>query len=171
MADYRISMAVSPDVSAYRVEKLRSHATLTLSSGESVEGCFFLSQASAHLTGPERVGELLNSETGFFPFELHGSGAPRTVLLNRSQVLTVALAENEARSVPGYDVATRYLVSVGMTRGPRVMGEVCVYGRDGHARLSDWTREPDAFRYVECEGTTLLVNIRHVIDVSEAPHS
>jgi len=162
-------MPVKPDVSAYRVEKFRSHATITLSSGESVEGCFFLSPLSAHVPGPETVGELLNGEPGFFPFELHGSDAPRTVLLNRAQVLTVALAGPEARQVPGYDVARRYLVAIGLPSGPRVMGEVRVYGAAGHDRLSDWTRAPEPFRYVECDQGTLLVNIKHVLDVSEAP--
>lgn len=161
-------MATDPEVSAFRVEKLRSRATITLSNGETLEGCFFLSPSGAHLPGPERVGDLLNGESGFFPFELQ-AGSPRTVLLNRTQILTVTVADDEARQVPGYDVAATYLVAIGLSQGLRVMGEVRVYAPGGHQRLSDWTRDPEPFRYVECDGVTLLVNLQHVIDVCEAP--
>ncbi|MEZ5287274.1 MAG: hypothetical protein R2712_21220 [Vicinamibacterales bacterium] len=116
------------ETSAYRVEKLRSAATLTLSTGERVSGCFFLSPASAHAPRPERVGELLNEGDGFFPFEVQGPGsAPRAVLLNREQILTAALTANEIQDTPGYDTATQYLVSIGMANGPRLMGTVRVY--------------------------------------------
>ncbi|MCC7034891.1 MAG: hypothetical protein IT179_18865 [Acidobacteria bacterium] len=161
-------MTAHPELSAFRVEKQRRPATITLSSGESVEGSFFLSHASARHPGPERVAELMNGEPGFFPFELRGAGAPRTVLLNRAEVLTVRLPDDEARHEPGYDVATPHLVAIGLSRGPRLMGEVRVYGPGGHDRLSDWTRDPEPFRYLECAHETLLVNMRHVIDVSEA---
>ncbi|MDH4063830.1 MAG: hypothetical protein OEW19_05480 [Acidobacteriota bacterium] len=161
-------MAEMPQPSVFRVEKLRSHATLTLATGEVVAGCFFLSPSSAHLPGPERVGELLNEGARFFPFELHGDGAERTVMLNRAQVLIVTLAENEARQVPGYDLAVPYLVSIGLAHGPRLMGTIRVYGREG-SRLSDWTHERERFRYVEDDRATLLVNMAHVVDVSEVP--
>jgi hypothetical protein len=162
-------MAHTPHLSALHVEKRRSHATITLTSGEAVAGCFFVSHSSAHLPGPERIGELLNGADGLFPFEVHGGGAPRTVLLNRAQILTVSLADNEAREAPGYDVATPYLVTVGLVRGPQLMGTIRVYGPDGHNRLSDWARDSARFRYVEGDRGTLLVNMNHVIDVSEAP--
>ncbi|MGE3888965.1 MAG: hypothetical protein AB7H81_21250 [Vicinamibacterales bacterium] len=161
-------MTAHPEISAYRVEKLRRPATIMLSSGEAVDGSFFLAHASAHHPGPERVGELLNAEPGFFPFELRGEDTPRTVLLNRAEVLTVRLSDDEAKHEPGYDVATPHLVAIGLSRGPRLMGEVRVYGPGGHDRLSDWTRDPEPFRYLECGRETLLVNMRHVIDVSEA---
>lgn len=161
-------MAAHSEASAYRVEKLRRQATIALASGETVQGCFFLSPSSAHRPGPERVGELLNAEEGFFPFELIGE-APRTVLLNRDHVVTVAVTGEEARQEPGYDVAAPHLVTLGLTHGPRVIGEVRVYTPTGHNRLSDWTRDAARFRYVENGPTTLLVNLNHVIDVTEAP--
>jgi len=79
----------------------------------------------------------------------------------------VALSEQEARRDPGYDVATERFVSVLLSNGRRVTGSVRVYLPEGRDRLSDWARQADIFRYIETGETTLLVNIAHVIEVSE----
>jgi hypothetical protein len=155
--------------SEFHVEKERIDAILTLSSGNSASGHFFVARASAHTAGPERVGELLNAEPGFFPFETLDGHGTRTVLYNRHQVIMVALAENEARRDPGYDVATERFVSMLLSNGQRVAGSVRVYRPEGRDRLSDWARHADTFRYIEIGETTLLVNIAHVIEVSEVP--
>ena len=150
------------------MEKERINAVITLSNGDSTQGHFFVAKGSAHCSGPERVGELLNGEPGFFPFELRGPGANRTVLYNRRQVVMVALDENEASRVPGHDVATERLVSVLLSSGDRVAGTVRVYQPEWLSRLSDWTREADHFRYIETNSRSVLVNIAHVLEVSEA---
>ena len=41
----------------------------------------------------------------------------------------------------------------------------------GRDRLSDWARQPETFRYVETDEATLLVNVAHIIEVSEIPES
>ena len=158
-----------PDLtpSEFRVAKHRADAVVTLSSGETMSGCVFVAGGSARHTGPERVGELLNSETGFFPFEVHDAGSIRTVLINRGHLVTAALAENEASYDPGYDLATRRTVSIVMSSGLRVVGEVCVYQPEGRDRLSDWGRQPEIFRYVETPDTTLIINMVHVVEVCE----
>jgi hypothetical protein len=46
-----------------------------------------------------------------------------------------------------------------------------VYRPEGHDRLSDWTHQPETFRYVESEAGTLLINTAHIIEVSEAAES
>ena len=153
--------------SEFRVEKERVDALLTLSNGDWSPGHFFVAKASAHTTGPERVGELLNAEPGFFPFETLDGPKTRTVLYNRRQVIMVALTENEARRDPGYDVATERFVSVLLSNGTRVAGSIRVYRPEGRDRLSDWARHADTFRYIEMGETTLLVNIAHVVEVSE----
>ena len=160
-------MYTEPAPSEFRVEKQRVDALITLSNGDSAPGHFFVAKASAHTTGPERVGELLNAEPGFFPFETLDGPRTRTVLYNRRQVIMVALTENEARRDPGYDVATERFVSVLLSNGNRVTGSIRVYRPEGRDRLSDWARHADTFRYIEMGETTLLVNIAHVIEVCE----
>jgi hypothetical protein len=161
-------MSGQAQVSPFRVEKLRSHAALLLTSGASLVGCFFVSASSEHLPGPERIGELLNADPEFFPFEVHDIGGPRTVQINRAHVLTVTLADNEARQYPGYDVAARHVAAIHLSNGCRIVGAVRVYQPDSRARLSDWARHPDRFRYVESDQATLIVNVAHVVEVSEA---
>lgn len=160
-------MSADPRPSELRVEKSRSYATLTLSSGETLLGCFFVSSSSPHLPGPERVGELLNAEPGFFPFEFHDLDGSRTILVNRAHVMTISLANDEARLDTGYDLATRRTVVLRLSNGQRTVGTVRVYRPEGSNRLSDWTRQPGQFRYVEIDQMTVIVNAAHVIDATE----
>jgi hypothetical protein len=162
-------MFTSSSPSEYRVEKRRADAIVTLSSGQSERGCFFLASSSTRHDGPERVADLLNSELGFFPFEIHDASGVRTVLYNRSHVVTVELSDDEASRDPGYGVATRRLVSVLLSNGQRVVGTVRVYRPEGRDRLSDWTRQPETYRYVETGDTTIVVNLAHIVEVSEVP--
>ncbi len=160
-------MSVKPQVSDFRIEKARSHATIRLSNGDLLLGCFFVSSTSPHLPGRERVGELLNSDSTFVPFEVRDEGAPRIILVNRAQVLSVELAENEAKQDIGYNEAVRRVVSVRLSNGHQVVGTVRIYRPVGSDRLSDWARQADQFRYIETDQVTVIVNVAHVIDASE----
>ena len=162
-------MSAASNPSEFRVEKQRVDAIITASSGQSARGCFFTSGSSRLHEGRELVGELLNGASGFFPFEIHESEGTRTVLYNRAHVILVSLTENEEERVPGSAVATRRFVSILLSNGQRVVGFVRVYQPEGRDRLSDWTRQPDVFRYLETGDLTLLVNAAHVVDVSEVP--
>jgi hypothetical protein len=95
------------------------------SNGESTRGCFFLAGDSSRHDGPERVSDLLNSEGGFVPFEIHHEDGRRTVLYNRAHIVLVALDENDATLDPGYSVATRRCVPAHrrLERGAGVMSE------------------------------------------------
>jgi hypothetical protein len=157
--------------SAFRIEKRRTNATLTLSSGKAIQGSFFIAGGSALHAGPERVGDLLNAEPGFLPFEIDDGERTQTVLYNRSQIVMVELAGHEARRDPGYDVATARTVSALLTTGHRVVGTVRVYRPRGRDRLSDWARQPEAFRYVESADVTLVINVAHIVEVSEMSES
>jgi hypothetical protein len=81
----------------------------------------------------------------------------------------VELAEDEARSDSGYAVARRQAVSLLLSSGQRITGVVHVHRPEGHDRLSDWTRQPGRFRYVETTSGTCLLNASHIVEVSEIP--
>jgi len=156
-------------VSEFRIEKRRAEAAVTLTTGTTVRGCFFLADSSASHSGPERVADLLNAETGFFPFELNDGSAPYTVLYNRLQVVLVALLEEtiEAQLDPGYSVATEREVRVLLSNGRTVEGRVRVYRPTGRDRLSDYARAPQVFRYVETADGTVIVNAAHIVELRE----
>ena len=156
-------------MSEFRIEKRRAEVTLTLATGTTVRGCFFLSGSSASHVGPERVADLLNAETGFFPFELKTTAEPFTVLYNRSQVVLVSLLGEtvEAQLDPGYSVATQRAIRMVLSNGDAVDGLVRVYRPTGRDRLSDYARAPETFRYVETPGGTVIVNADHIVELRE----
>ncbi len=158
-------------VSQFRVEKRRVEATVSLSSGENVHGWFFVAGGSARREGPERVGDLLNAEPGFLPFERYDGGSARTVLYNRDHLVLVALADAEARRDPGYELATRHTIALVLANGRRIVGSVRVYRPQGRDRVSDWARGGDLFRYIETADATLLVNAAYIVEVTEVEES
>ena len=155
-------------MSEFRFEKERVPATLTLAVGTSVRGSFFVAGQTSVRSGRERVGDMLNAQTGFFPFELHDGS---TVLYSRAHVITVALDPpiTEASEAPGYDVATKHHVAMVLSTGMRVKGTVAVYCLRGHDRLSDYARSPEMFRYLVTPRNTLLVNTHHIVELTEMP--
>jgi hypothetical protein len=152
-------------MSEFRVQKRREAAELTLVTGATLSGVFFLADASHLHTGPERVSDLMNLETGFFPFET-GLG---TMLINRTHVLKVALPPQmiEAQLNAGYDVAARHTVQMLLTTGDTVTGKIVVFRRPGRDRLSDYARIEEAFRYLELDNQTLLINSAHIVALTE----
>lgn len=147
--------------SAFRFEKRRVEAVVSMIGGVSTRGSFFVAG--------ERVSELLNQESGFFPFEIQTSNGAQTVLYHRAHVITVSVPEGEAARDPGYPVAKRRDIWIVLSDGRRIRGVVRVYRREGLDRLSDWTREPEKFRYVDTDEGTILVNAAHIVAVTEEP--
>jgi hypothetical protein len=150
-----------------RIEKQRNDAVLQLTTGETVLGKIFTSSGTLHHSGPERIGDLLNAEPGFFPFEAQSASGPRTAIFNRAHVVTVMIAKDEPREDPGYAVATSRSVSMLLSTGQRLSGVIRIHQPDGYTRLSDWLRNRNQFHYVESEGQVFLVNGAHIVEVSE----
>jgi len=118
--------------------------------------------------GPENIKDVLNAEPVFFPFKVDGSGGTHTILYSRDNVIFAMLpGSGEARLVPGYDVATRRVVSMLFSNGMRLHGIVSVYRPQGHDRLSDFARSPEMFRYLETPDGVYLVNVHHLLELSE----
>ncbi|MEP6782034.1 MAG: hypothetical protein ABI983_00105 [Acidobacteriota bacterium] len=151
--------------SKFRVEKRRETAELTLVGGATISGVFFLAASSQLHTGPERVGDLMNFEPGFFPFESNGE----TSLINGAHVLKVVLPKLmiEAQLDAGYDVATCRQIRVLLTTGEVITGHIVVYRPFGHDRLSDYAKIEERFRYVELADRTLLINSAHIVALTE----
>jgi hypothetical protein len=158
-------------MSQFHTETARVPGTLTLSDGSAVIGAFFVAAASPTYPGPMRVKDLLNLERAFFPFDVDEPSGPRTHLLNRGHVVTVTLASDaEPRVDAGYDVARSRRVSLRLSTGHEVVGMIRIYQRPGHERTSDYARDritEETFRYLERESDTLIVNMAHVLQISE----
>ena len=155
-------------MSQFRVEKRRAEAEMTLATGTTVRGAFFLAGSSAKHVGPERIGDLLNAETGFFPFET-GPDDADTLLVNRTHVVCVRLLDraDEPQLDPGYDVATAREVAMLLTDSRTLRGTVRVYRPQGRDRLSDYARSAEVFRYLETRDGTFIVNSAHIVSIYE----
>lgn len=153
-------------MSEFRFEKERVAATLTLAPGVSVSGSFFVAAHTATHDGRERVGELLNIEPGFFPFELRDGS---TVLYNRAHLVAVALepGHSEAEQDTGYEIATMRHVGMLLSTGAHVKGGVAVFAAPGRDRLSDYTRSSEQFRYLVTPNSTLIINSAHIVELTE----
>lgn len=136
-----------------------------------MSGNFFTSAGSFRHSGQERIGDLLNAESGFFPFETLGEDRPRTLIYNRAHVVAVTVSSDEPRQDPGYGVATRRSVSILLSTGQRLNGTIRIHQPAGHDRLSDWSKNQDQFHYLETEASTYLVNRAHVVEISEVLES
>jgi hypothetical protein len=155
--------------SEFRVEKIRAAATLTLSNGASLVGYFFVAGASARHAGVERIADVLNGADRFFPFEvIDAGGGPRTGLYNRDHVVLVMLASGDEARDSGYDVAAPRRVSMLLSNNVRITGFVRVEQPYGHDRLSDYARGSRQFEYVEAATATFIVNLRHVVELTES---
>lgn len=153
-------------MSDYRFEKRQVGARLALSTGTTRIGHFFVASALTTHGGPERVADLLNDHTGFFPFQ-HDDGS--TGQYNRAHVVYVQLpagvAEEELEAT--YAVSKRRDVTMVLSTGETVGGTVLVTGPPGHERLSDYLRETKPFWYVLTPHGTLVVNSAHVVEIVE----
>ena len=162
------SHVAAPLVSEFRVEKSRAQATLTLSNGMSVRGSFFVARNSRTHAGPEGVKDVLNGETGLFPFEVERRDGADTMLLNRDHIVFLTLTDGaEARRDPGYAVATERNVTMLLSNGVRLRGSVRVLRPKGRDRLSDFARADEIFRYLEAEHGTYIINVRHILELAE----
>jgi hypothetical protein len=154
--------------SEFRIDKSRREATLTLSNGASVPGCFFVSASSRTHAGPERIKDVLNGEAGFVPFEVADGANSATVLYNREHIIFVELSgSDEPHTDPGYDVAAVRSVTMLLSNGVHLRGQLRVYRPKGSDRLSDFARTPETFGYLEGDTATYLVNVRHVVQLNE----
>jgi hypothetical protein len=153
-------------MSQFKVEKERVAASLALATGQTVTGCFFLLGSLNNAAGRERVGDLLNTEDGFFPFQRDDG---TTAQYNRAHVVFVRLPAgvDEEALDPGYDVAQRRGVVITLSSGARIDGTVAVYGPAGYERLSDYTRSARQFRYVVTPFGAVIVNSDHIVEVIE----
>jgi hypothetical protein len=152
-------------MSQFRFEKHQVAASLVLATGAMRHGHFFVVTSLTH-GRPERIADLLNGASGFFPFQ-HDDGT--TVQYNRAHLVMVKLPEGlaEEELEPGFPIALRRSVSVSLSTGTTIDGTVLVYGGAGHERLSDFVKDSKPFWYVLTSRGTVIVNSSHIVELVE----
>jgi hypothetical protein len=82
-------------------------------------------------------------------------------------VVTLLEDAVEAQLDPGSAVAPEHEIRMLLSTGRTVDGRLRVYCPVGRDRLSDSTRAPEMFRYVETDGATVIVNSAHIVELRE----
>jgi hypothetical protein len=143
-------------MSQFRVQKHQVAASLVLSTGAMRHGYFFVVTSLTH-GGPERVGDLLNGASGFFPFQ-HDDGT--TGQYNRNHLVMVSLPAGiaEEEFEPGFSVSLRREVSMMLSTGTTI---------DGTVLVSDFARASKQFWYVLTSRGTVIVNSDHMVELVE----
>jgi hypothetical protein len=155
-------------MSDLRIAKRRVTATVTLAGAAPLAGSLFLAEQAATHAGPERLLDVLNGPPGFLPFEMASPGGTRqTLLLNRAHIASVHAdcASGELADDQGYQVAVKKFVLVHFAGGEELRGVLRIARPAGRDRLSDAVRDEAGFRYLECEGGVLAVNLAHVVRI------
>ena len=147
--------------SAFRVEKYRADAVVTLTNGAAVIGHFFLAKASPTLDGSRARRRAAQLGIRLLPVR-----GPRTV--RRCSITGITSSASRSQTTrrsrdPGYGVATARTVSVLLSNGQHIQGTVRVYRPEGRDRLSDWARHGPRFRYIETAHATFIINVDHIV--------
>jgi hypothetical protein len=132
------------DVNPLKVEKLPVEVTMIMLGGEELTGTIYLDMHSRHHAGPERMEDVLNSQTRFIPLMLPDG---RMVLLNRLRIIT---GHCRQRVADEYEEMTRELltdhaVTIRLSDGRTINGAIRTDLPKEHARLSDLLNHPEDF--------------------------
>ena len=77
----------------------------------------------------------------------------------------------EQKKAPSPSASSSASSSVSLSNGTRVTGVVKIYLPQGRDRLSDYARVNEQFRYLEAPGKTFIVNMAHIVELSETAGS
>ena len=127
-----------------KIETIKKQVEVVLEDGSRLEGCLFLSPASAHRWGEESIEELLNGDRRYLPMEL---GSKEVVLLSKSAIVMAVSKEKETEPIP--TTAKKIPVELVLRSGETLRGDVHNDLPKTHSRLSDYLNHTDAFFHIE----------------------
>ncbi len=145
-----------------KIVKNRRQVLFTLADGSTVEGRVFLSLYEACHEGPQRVGELLNSEDAFIPVET----ASGTIHLNIVNIIAAHMPVMEE----GDELMTlgeQYRVQITTSLGTVIEGEVFVNLPHDRSRVSDYLNQRDRFCRVFLAEEIVYIGTRFILSVRD----
>ncbi|MEZ4599076.1 MAG: hypothetical protein R2940_04725 [Syntrophotaleaceae bacterium] len=143
------------------IAKKRRRVRFTLIDGSEVEGDVFLWLYEVRHFGPQKVGELLNGESGFIPV----ATVQGLVHLNVVNIVTVrATAEEEWDDLDR--LGKNYTVRI-RTRIGEISGEMFVNLPAENSRVSDCLSQADRFLRIFCGDEIIYIGTRFVLSVQD----
>jgi hypothetical protein len=150
-------------VSELRVPTVTLDVEIVCADGTWFVGRLFLPAASSLHDGPMRPDEWMNDVTPFFPFLAENASAP--VILNKSEVVVLTVAEEDLPAVDPLDSPVRRVQVE--CRERTVGGTVVIDMPEGHRRVLDYLNRPDAFLIVHDGDRRHLVRKARITRVLE----
>jgi hypothetical protein len=139
---------------------VRVPAVVTVQSGEVYPGHIHLLGGLHWQAGPETPLEMMNREEAFFPLTLE-NGLP--LFFSKAQVVMVVPEwPPEDLAAPEAPVGDRHGLTVQLTTGEEVTGEVTVAPRPTRTRTLDHMNIATPFFLLETPGGARLINRAHV---------
>ena len=146
-----------------RVPTVSLPAAVLCSDGQRLTGHVFVPAAASRHPGPTRPDEWLNETDAFFPFQ--ADGAPRPVILNKRQVLSLSLSADPADA--GRAGAPRER-RVSIELGPhRFEGTVMIDMPENRSRVLDVLNRDEDFVTLHSGSEWHLIQKRSITRVSE----
>ncbi len=123
-----------------RVSVETRQVELVLVNGDRISGEFFLQLQGMHLTGPQRVGEVLNAEESFLPLRI----ADSVRLINLDQIVAVYTAA-EGEFDPLLTLGEEHQIQVTPVVGESLQVKIHVNLPSGRNRAKDFLNQPKRF--------------------------
>ena len=136
-----------------RIRKNRKRAEIVYTDQSRQEGNFFVSLASSRRRGPESIGEILNGERRFLPFEVQDG---HLMMVQRSAILMVRPKDSEVDEIA--QTAGRVFAQVMFISGYSVSGYVYNDLPSSYPRLSDYLNGTGLFFHLEIDSEDYLIN-------------
>lgn len=153
-------MTFPPQMSDYRIEKIRCPVVVRMHSGETVTGEIFLQPFVRPGGGDERPQDILNGRDPFFPLALEDGD---TLLLAKDQVLEVAIDHGDDVDDAIEALARPMVVEIRLTSGDKRAGAIFLELPSERPRLLDYLNREDE-RFLTLHGTErrFLINRREI---------
>lgn len=135
-------------------------------SGERLSGSLFVPESRYGTGQPDEVIEVLNDSRLFLPFRPAASrGKPvREIVVNKDHILTVRVGgSRKGRRQPGRAREAEGGVTLWLSDGSRITGQVAVEMPRASSRPIDKLNQDLRFMPLLCEGCTVFVRRTQVV--------
>jgi hypothetical protein len=153
------------DEEAFRVIKRLVPIRVRLTTGRQISALVKCAEQAEHHRGRERVKDLLNAPEPLLP--LWNEVSQTSTLVNKRFIELVELVEPDLASEDMPDLSTHRAVTILLSSESGLRGSLYVSSPPGHERTLDFLNGGDRFFYLESETGVQVVNIEHVVTVTD----
>lgn len=146
-----------------KIEKKIRQVSLMLSDQSTIEGYVFLSLYEVTHSGPQNLGDLLNSEEKFIPIKTDKGIA----LVNLNHIIQARI-DSEGESDDLMKMGSSYSICANMSIGAPVEGDIFISLQDGRfGRVKDYANLPFSFLRLFQPKLVIYVNQGYIISIHD----